>query len=107
MPAIERNGAITHYTIQYNQSTFASVSLSVMSVSVNASVASAGDSGGGGGGGGGGDVGKEAVLDGLEEFVEYGVAMRAHTAVGCGPLSPLVSNLTLQDSKWFISCSKE
>ena len=105
MPAIERNGAITHYTIQYNQSTFASVSLSVMLVSVNASVASAG--GGGRGGGGAGEVGQEAVLDGLEEFVEYGVAMRAHTAVGRGPPSPLVSNLTLQDSKWFISCSKE
>ena len=39
------------------------------------------------------------VIIGLEEFVEYSIRMRAYTALGPGPFSPLVSSITFEDGK--------
>ena len=38
-------------------------------------------------------------LDGLEEYVDYSVRVRAYTSVGPGPFSAAVVNWTLEDGE--------
>jgi len=38
-------------------------------------------------------------LEGLEEYVEYGIRVRAYTSVGPGPFSVAVVNRTLEDGE--------
>ena len=39
------------------------------------------------------------VLEGLQEYVEYNISIRAYTSVGRGPFSPGVNNQTFEDGK--------
>ena len=39
------------------------------------------------------------LLENLEEFVEYSVAVRAYTGIGAGPFSPAVNNQTFEDGE--------
>ena len=39
------------------------------------------------------------VLEGLQEYVEYSISIRAYTSVGRGPFSPSVNNQTFEDGK--------
>ena len=77
----EQNGIVTHYTVEFNQSTFPNVPYHQ---SVSTAVLS-------------------AVLVGLQEFVEYGIRVRAYTASGGGPFSSVVMATTLEDSE-FVLC---
>lgn len=79
---IAQNGIITQYEVRINQSTFDEVSLSDSAV-VNAST-------------------MMLEWENLEEFVEYGVRVRAYTSVGPGPFSIVVTNRTLEDGEWKI-----
>ena len=84
VPAIDRNGIITQYEVEYNQTTFSEVSMynttTVNSTTLNVSLCP------------------------LEEYVEYTIRVRAYTSVGAGPYSDLVNVTTNEDSKNY--CSK-
>ena len=43
----------------------------------------------------------EVDLTGLEEYVEYDVTVNAHTVIGAGPYSTLVTSRTLEDGIYF------
>ena len=79
VPAMDRNGIITNYDVTYSQSTFQSLQPSV-TVSVQ------GDN-------------ESVTLTGLEEYVVYSITVRAYTAIGPGPYSPLQNRRTLEDGK--------
>ena len=65
VPAIDQNGIITQYEVEYNQSTFDSVP-TIQNMTVNSTM---------------------AVLTGLQEYVEYSIRVRAYTSEGPGPYS--------------------
>ena len=75
VPAIDQNGVITQYEVEYNQFTFDSVS-TTQNIIVNSTM---------------------AVLTGLEEYVDYSIQVRAYTSVGPGPYSDVVTERTRQD----------
>ena len=78
--AIDRNGIITHYEVQFTQTKF---NESMMRTAVTS-----------------GDV-FSLVLTNLEEFVMYTVTVRAYTVVGAGPYSiNSSSNTTAEASKY-------
>ena len=78
--AIDRNGNITHYEVQFTQTKF---NESMMRTAVTS-----------------GDV-FSLVLTNLEEFVMYTVTVRAYTVVGAGPYSiNSSSNTTAEASKY-------
>ena len=79
MPAIDQNGIITNYDVTYNQSTFQSLQL-------NVTMRVQGDN-------------VSVTLTGLEEYVVYSITVRAYTAIGAGPYSPLQNIRTLEDGK--------
>ena len=79
----ERNGDITHYEIELNQSTFTEVAASELQSTSGAKLM--------------------LLLTGLQEFVEYTVRVRAYTSAGNGPFSPSASNTTLTDRELEIS----
>ena len=86
VPAVDRNGDITQYGIEYNQITFPQ-----RPTSVTESLAA-------------GNV--SWTLSGLEEYVVYTVRVRAHTVIGAGPYSSPMTSRTLEDGVFFIfSCS--
>ena len=75
----ERNGNITRYEVEYSQSTFMSVQeVGIVSIQVPEMT---------------------AMLNNLEEFVEYSVRVRAYTVAGSGPFSQPVAESTLQSCK--------
>ena len=83
MPAIEENGIIVAYEILYEpQETFNGEIMSNVSINTtNGSVL-------------------EMVLNGLQEFVEYNVTVRAYTSIGSGPFNPTGdSNRTFEDGE--------
>ena len=81
VPAINQNGEITTYEIQYVPlETFeGQISTNTVNTS-NGSVLM-------------------IVLTGLEEYVEYTISVRAYTSEGSGPYSDPVTEMTNTDSK--------
>ena len=79
VPEIDRNGIITQYEVEFNQNTFSEISLSNLTTTNGLQLM--------------------VELEGLEEFVEYTVRVRAYTSVGPGPFSVAVMNRTLEDSE--------
>ena len=76
VPAIDQNGIITEYEVEYNQTTF--------NVDVNQTVWVNSTS---------------ALLTRLHEYVNYTVRVRAYTEIGAGPYSTAVTERTQQDGK--------
>jgi len=76
---IDRNGIITQYEVELNQSTFNEISTSNLTATIGPQLM--------------------VELEGLEEYVEYSVRVRAYTRVGPGPFSDAVMNGTLEDGK--------
>ena len=79
VPAIDRNGIITQYEVEYNQTTFSGATMSA-TTTVNSSTFT-------------------VDLTGLEEYVEYSIRVRAYTSVGAGPYSDVVIERTQEDGK--------
>ena len=79
VPEIDRNGIITQYEVEFNQNTFNEISLSNLTTTNGLQLM--------------------VELEGLEEFVEYSVRVRAYTSVGPGPFSVAVMNRTLEDGE--------
>ena len=79
VPEIDRNGIITQYEVEFNQSTFNEISTSNLTTTNGPQLM--------------------VELEGLEEYVEYTVRVRAFTSVGPGPFSAAVVNRTLEDSE--------
>lgn len=77
VPSSQRNGYITFYEIELNQTTFPELNTSELRQTSGAQLM--------------------LRLTDLEEFVEYTVRVRAYTSVGAGPFSPNVSNTTFTD----------
>ena len=81
VPAIDQNGVITQYEVEYNQSTFDSVP-TTQNIIVNSTM---------------------TVLTGLEEYVEYSIQVRAYTSQGPGPYTDAIYVTTDEDGKAFDS----
>ena len=79
MLLIDQNGVITHYQVEYNQSTFTEGASATNQT--NGSVLS-------------------LLLVGLEEYVEYSIRVSAYTGVGQGPYSIPMFQITDEDSKF-------
>ena len=79
VPAIDWNGIITQYEVEYNQSTFSGVTM-YNTTTVDSSTFM-------------------VDLTGLEEYVEYSIRVRAYTSVGAGPYSDVVNVITSEDGK--------
>ena len=78
VPAINQNGIIILYEVQYEPlMTFGG---QLMTMAMNTSNTS-------------------IVLGGLQEYAEYNISVRAYTSVGPGPFSPGVNNRTFEDGK--------
>ena len=78
VPAIDRNGVITEYEVQYEPlETFGS---QIATSTVNTSMLS-------------------INLTGLQEFVDYNISVRAYTSAGPGPYSIGVVERTDTDGK--------
>ena len=79
----EQNGNITHYKIHYTPTATADVNSpqqQTTSITTKGPV-------------------RRIHLRGLEEYTVYSISVRALTIVGSGPLSPPVTNRTLEDGK--------
>ena len=85
VPEIDRNGIVTQYEVEFSQSTFNEISTSNLTTT-NGSV-------------------QMVELEGLEEYVEYSLRVRAYTSVGPGPFSVAVVNRTLEDGEWSSVCA--
>ena len=77
VPAIDENGIIISYEIQFEPLEFTSV---LMTDTINATILS-------------------VVITGLQEYVEYNISVRAYTIIGPGPYSIPVTERTLEDRK--------
>ena len=84
VPAIERNGIITQYEVEFNQSTFNEIFTSNLTTTNGSQ--------------------QMVELEGLEEYVEYSVRVRAYTSVGPGPFSDAMVSRTLEDGEWRNVC---
>ena len=78
VPAIDQNGIIILYEVQYEP--LMTFSGQLMTMTMNTSNTS-------------------IVLGELQEYVEYNISVRAYTSVGPGPFSPIVNNRTFEDGK--------
>ena len=76
---IDRNGIITQYEVEFNQSTFNEISTSNLTTTNGSQLM--------------------VELEGLEEYVEYSVRVRAYTSVGPGPFSVAMVSRTLEDGE--------
>jgi len=81
---IDRNGIITQYEVEFNQSTCNEISTSNLTTTNGPQLM--------------------VELEGLEEYVQYTVRVRAYTSVGPGPFSATVVNRTLEDGEWSDVC---
>ena len=79
VPEIDRNGIIIQYQVEFNQSTFNEISSSNLTTADGLQLM--------------------VELDGLEEYVNYSIRVRAYTSVGPGPFSVAVVNRTLEDGE--------
>ena len=77
VPAIDRNGIITQYTVDFDPVQTFGGQLMNESMVVDASES-------------------YVILEGLQEYVEYNVTVRASTVAGDGPDSPRVRQRTLE-----------
>ena len=78
VPAIDQNGVIILYDVQYEPlMTFDGALVTMTMNTSNTSI----------------------VLGELQEYVEYNISVRAYTSVGSGPFSPGVDNRTFEDGK--------
>ena len=84
VPVIERNGIITRYEVEYNQTAFSEVASSLLE-SVDAPTLM-------------------RTLNSLHEYTQYSIRVRAYTVKGPGPYSNTTLATTLQDSKYHV-CS--
>ena len=81
VPAINRNGEITMYEVQYDPLETFDGQISTETVNItNLSLLC-------------------TVVTGLEEYAEYNISVRAYTSVGPGPYSDPVTERTDTDSK--------
>ena len=78
VPAIDQNGVIILYEVQYEP--LMTFNEALMTMTMNTSNTS-------------------IVVGGLQEYVEYNISVRAYTSVGPGPFSPGVDNRTFEDGK--------
>ena len=81
VPAINQNGEVTAYEIEY-------IPLETFEGQISTNTVNTSD----------GSV-LMIVLTGLEEYVRYNISVRAYTSVGPGPYSDSVSERTDTDSK--------
>ena len=79
VPAIDQNGIIAQYEVEYNQTTFSGATMSA-TTTVNSSTFA-------------------VDLTGLEEYVEYSIRVRAYTSAGAGPYSDIMNVITSEDGK--------
>ena len=79
IPEIDQNGIITLHEVEFNQSTFNEISNRNLTTTNGSQLI--------------------VELEGLEEYIEYSVRVRAYTSVGPGPFSVAVMNRTLEDGK--------
>ena len=81
VPAINQNGEITMYEVQYDPlETFkGQISTKTVNITITSLLC--------------------AVLTGLEEYVQYNISVRAYTSAGPGPYSDPVTERTDSDSK--------
>ena len=84
VPEIDRNGIITQYEVEFNHSTFNEISTSNLTTTNGSQLM--------------------VELEGLEEYVEYSVRVRAYTSVGPGPFSVAMVSRTLEDGEWINVC---
>ena len=77
VPAIDQNGIITQYEVEYNQTQFTGVTMSNVTV-VNSMIFT-------------------TVLTELLEYVEYSIRVRAYTSEGPGPYSNITLVITDED----------
>jgi len=82
VPEIDRNGIITQYEVEFNQTTFPEIFTSNLTTTDGSQLM--------------------VELEGLEEYVEYSVRVRAYTSVGPGPFSVALANRTLESE--LIAC---
>ena len=82
VPAIDLNGVITQYEVEYNQTTFSEVSM-YNNTTVNSTTLM-------------------VDLTGLEEYVVYSIRVRAYTSVGAGPYSDVVMETTQEDGLFYL-----
>ena len=80
--AIDQNGVITQYEVEFNQTTFCEVSL-YNTTTVNSTTLM-------------------VDLTGLEEYVVYSIRVRTYTSVGAGPYSDVVMERTQEDCTYFL-----
>ena len=81
VPAIDQNGVITMYEVQFEP--LQTFNETIFTNSVNITNTSM----------------MYTVLMDLEEYVEYNISVRAYTSEGPGPYSDPVSDRTLEDGK--------
>ena len=79
VPEIDRNGIITQYEVEFNQSTFNEISTSNLTTTNGSQLM--------------------VELQGLEEYVEYSVRVRAYTRVGPGRFSVAMVSRSLEHSE--------
>ena len=77
VPAIDQNGVIAQYEVEYNQTTFSEISM-YNTTTVNSTTLM-------------------VDLTGLEEYVVYSIRVRAYTSVGAGPYSGVVMERTQEN----------
>ena len=82
VPEIDRNGIITQYEVEF--STFTEIFTSNLTTTNGSQLM--------------------VELEGLEEFLEYSVRVRAYTSVGPGPFSVALANRTLESE--LIACKR-
>ena len=80
--AIDQNGVITQYEVEFNQTTFSEVSM-YNTTTVNSTTLM-------------------VDLTGLEEYVVYSIQVRAYTSVGAGPYSHVVMETTQEDGLFYL-----
>ena len=80
VPEIDRNGIITQYEVEFNQSTFNEISTSNLTATNGSKLM--------------------MELEGLEEYAEYTIRVRAYTIVGPGSFSIAVVNRTLENGEF-------
>ena len=78
VPAIDQNGVIILYDVQYEP--LMTFDGALMTMTMNTS--------------------NTSIVPGeLQEYVQYNITVRAYTSVGPGPFSPGVDNRTFEDGK--------
>ena len=80
VPEIDRNGIVTQYEVEFNQSTFNEISTSNLTATNGSKLM--------------------MELEGLEEYAEYTIRVRAYTIVGPGSFSIAVVNRTLENGEF-------